>query len=607
MEIKRFRPETDTLLAAGILIIALMLRFWNVASLSFTNDELSAIYRLRFGSLADLINQGIRVDGHPAGIQVFLFFWTKIAGYSELAVRLPFVLLSAFSSIWLYVLGKKWFSAKTGLAAAAAFAILVYPLSLGQIARPYAAGTFFVLSTAWFWTLVLFEKERGWKMLLYALALGLSFSFCLYIHYFAGLFAIICGITGLFFLNRENRTAYITAALLTIIIFSPHISISIGHLKLGGLSNWLGKPEGTWLFEYLFTSLNSSLILAIVALISLIIAFFVRDKKQIFRIISFSWFFASFLIAFIYSRLVNPVLQPSVMLFVFPFLLLLIFSGLEAIPIKSFLFIPLFTLLLSGSTLFERKFYDTYPCANFKGIAGNICRWEKEIGADSLMVIAAINDRWYLDFYMKKCNGSSLPVHTILHHSSEVLPLLLTEELPPYLAYSRLKWTSPHSSSFLRALYPQVIEYFNYGNRSEVMLLSRKDSKPLATYTFQIQESSGLLNLGQGEFSPGIELTRDSVTNASVNTIVFTCKVLSDSISPDDCHLVIHLSYKNKDNDIYESIDIGRFMSENQCRTVFTAISIPDGLEDMVSLKAYIWNPRLKPISAGDFRLLMYE
>ena len=61
-----------------ILVISAVLRMYNFSDLPFTHDEFSALSRLDFDNFSALIHEGIKIDGHPAGVQVFLFYWTKI-------------------------------------------------------------------------------------------------------------------------------------------------------------------------------------------------------------------------------------------------------------------------------------------------------------------------------------------------------------------------------------------------------------------------------------------------------------------------------------------------------------------------------------------------
>ena len=62
-----------------LLIAAAVFRFWNYNEWSLTNDELSALTRLKFDSFSEMLEKGVRTnDMHPMGVQSFLWVWTEI-------------------------------------------------------------------------------------------------------------------------------------------------------------------------------------------------------------------------------------------------------------------------------------------------------------------------------------------------------------------------------------------------------------------------------------------------------------------------------------------------------------------------------------------------
>jgi hypothetical protein len=112
-----------------ILMIGFALRFSVSITHSYTNDELSAINRLRYDSFSDLIEKGVKEgDMHPAGVQVFEKIWSSLFGTSELALRLPFVFFGTASIFLIFLIGSKWFNRKTGIFAAAILAVLYFPI-----------------------------------------------------------------------------------------------------------------------------------------------------------------------------------------------------------------------------------------------------------------------------------------------------------------------------------------------------------------------------------------------------------------------------------------------------------------------------------------------
>ena len=60
-----------------ILLAAVILRFYNYGEIPFTHDEFSALIRTQYDSLGEVLRFGVMEgDTHPAGIQVFLYYWT---------------------------------------------------------------------------------------------------------------------------------------------------------------------------------------------------------------------------------------------------------------------------------------------------------------------------------------------------------------------------------------------------------------------------------------------------------------------------------------------------------------------------------------------------
>src|SRR4051812_42271486 len=123
-----------------ILIAAAVLRFTGLGDTSLSNDELSSIVRAQYNSFHDLYNEGIITDVHPAGLQVFLYYWIKIAGNSPFAVRLPFAVCGVLSVLFIYLIAKRWFNSLSALSATAALSALQFPLLYSQVARMYSMG-----------------------------------------------------------------------------------------------------------------------------------------------------------------------------------------------------------------------------------------------------------------------------------------------------------------------------------------------------------------------------------------------------------------------------------------------------------------------------------
>ena len=175
-------PEKNTsfVLLFLIVVLAAVLRFYNYSDLSMTGDEISVLHRLRFESFNDLIDHGVRIDGHPAGVQVFMYYWTDLFGTTESYFRLPYVICGILSVFFSFILGAKFFNKNTGLWFAASMCFLQFPLIYSQIGRPYSPGLCFTLMSTWLWYLVLFEPhKRYWLKIV---SYGFSVALAVYCH-----------------------------------------------------------------------------------------------------------------------------------------------------------------------------------------------------------------------------------------------------------------------------------------------------------------------------------------------------------------------------------------------------------------------------------------
>lgn len=399
--------KNDNILLCVILIVAAILRFWNFSNIPFTDDELSALSRTHFNTLQDLINKGARIDGHPVGIQVFLFYWIKLFGDTELIVKLPFIAFGLLSIYFSYKIAKFWFNSTTGLITAAFMTGLQYMVMYSQIARPYISGMFFSLLMVWFWSNFLFNNERKKKK--WWIGYVISSALCAYDHHFALLFAATVGLTGLFFLNKENWKAYILAGASIFILYLPHVNIFIYQLSMGGVGEWLGKPKPDWLVSYIKYIFHFSYWIYGLVIILILISLIKQSDKllqnQKFRIIAISWFFIQFFIEYFYSIKINSVIQYSTLIFVFPFMLMFLFSLIKEMNARFKIIITVIILsCTSCSLIFERKHYKVFYKQPFEQLVLNTFKTIDQIGDLNKCTIELFVPPSHSDYYFKKYN-----------------------------------------------------------------------------------------------------------------------------------------------------------------------------------------------------------
>lgn len=602
-----------------IVFAGLILRLYRL-DFSYSNDELSALSRVGYDSFGELVQKGFYVDGHPGGIQVFLFYWSKLFGMDEWIIRLPFALAGGIG-IWFTIKTfARWFSPATGLLAGAFIAFLAFPLLYSQIARPYGIGLTFSMIMAWFWTKLLFdEKPKVWV----ALAFSLSAAACMYNHYFSFLLALIAGITGLFFLKKDRIPHYLGAGILAAVIFSPHIYITLNHLSIGGVGLWLAKPEWTWLFEHLAYVFNNSYVIALLLVLIGAFQFFTFKKTSgllTFRIISLILFLLPFLIGFFYSRFINPVLQHSVLIFSFPFLLGFIFSFAGNIPVK-WINPMLAVVLISGivQTVFVSGYYNRQHFGEFKGVAASIAEWNKKYGAENITRAMIANNPWYIRFYLdEEQNNLTTFAQTDNRGGADLdsLKRILDNCETPYFSYA---WTKPapfEVRDMILARFPCLMERVNFEGLSETAIYGKESSEKCLIRTTdtifylklnQADTSAFTENIKGPEFFPGFEgKVSDTYPDfEGIDALVAVASLsITDSLS--GALLVASFHDENGETLFWSAARFDLFTRENSNSKIRLTIPVSEKKLFHKRMKLYVWNPKLKSIYP-DFISLVVE
>lgn len=128
-----------------ILFLGLSLRLISLNQ-SLWLDEAINTLAVKNYSLFDLLTQYSRADFHPPGWFIILWFWTKVFGYSEVAVRMPSVIFGTLTIWFVYLIAKKLVSKKLGLLAALIIAVNPLHIYYSQEARMYSLATLAVLA-----------------------------------------------------------------------------------------------------------------------------------------------------------------------------------------------------------------------------------------------------------------------------------------------------------------------------------------------------------------------------------------------------------------------------------------------------------------------------
>lgn len=127
-----------------ILMLGLILRLISLNQSLWLDEAINTLAVKNYNFL-NLITEYAKADFHPPGWFIILWLWTKLSGYSEIAVRIPSVVFGILAILFTYLIGKKLVSKNLGILAAALIAINPLHIYYSQEARMYSLATLAVL------------------------------------------------------------------------------------------------------------------------------------------------------------------------------------------------------------------------------------------------------------------------------------------------------------------------------------------------------------------------------------------------------------------------------------------------------------------------------
>ncbi|MCB0428527.1 MAG: glycosyltransferase family 39 protein [Flavobacteriales bacterium] len=608
-------------------IFAAIIRLWNLPLFSYTNDELSSITRADFNSLGELFREGIYTDVHPAGVQVFLYYWTGWFGHHEWIVRLPFAIAGIFSVVLFTHIARRFFTDRAALAATACMAFLAFPVEHSQYVRPYAFGLFGVMFLAWVWCRIVFDNKRSWKW--YALMTGAG-AFCLYAHYFAGLSAALIAISGFVFLRSKSLLYYTLAWLGTALLFLPHLPLTFMHLGIGGIGGeegWLGPPSPSFFREFFLYAFNGSEVLLFIPVVFILVTLSQKASTQgnRFRWICLLWAVTPAIFGYWYSVEKNPILQPRALLFSFPFMVLFAFSFAgEAKNMAGRIITLVFCAVLFVHTLWVFDINkDQQEQGSFGEISTAIHAYGKMTGGKEPVVLADVHSNRYLELYLHDLDDSVriLNIHELL--PGQIDSLMGTIGDSPIIRAWEMFGPHLETSAMARDMHPvlRMATYYRdagaelYTDSGEefakIMLDSRQqmDEPPADHWGFSSDhlvdtfspEGKRPFGYRKGEpFGPAFETKLGDLQPGDfvhISAWVY--------LHPgDDAHLSLALSGNDKEQFVAANPVQSFRVREGGWRRAFVSIRIPEGWTSDDTLKGYVWNRGETEIFVDGFHIV---
>lgn len=610
-----------------ILLTGAVLRFYNFQNIPFTHDELSAALRLNSNSFSDLIEQGIKVDGHPAGVQTLLYYMAKSFGLTEWIIKLPFALAGLVSIYLVFIIGKKWFNESTGLIAAAYVSSIQYTIMHSQIARPYAFGLMFCLFTVWFWTKLMFNTQK--RFWLNGIWFAFSAAACAYSHHFSLLFAIIIGISGLFIIPKPYRFKYSILGVLIFALYTPHLPIFFHQLSLGGVGNWLAKPTLSFFphyFKYIFQYSWFSIIPFIVLAYS---NFKSRNHATGFKIkllgLSAIWFALPLIIGYLYSVYISSVLQTSVLLFSFPFLLFALFGAINNLkPLNNFKVVVSILVINAFVLINEREHYTLLYTSPYQAMVNDAIDYY-----DIKPVYLFEGDRKITQIEIKK-RGFKQAIVWLQDFKNErefVYWLNQIKAENKHLYFAGETTSKPNTLPLITAVYGNINSQKNYAGATTFLFSQEKQASPIPKQNYlldfesTVTEHWNFANSGSTAADSNNQYYQVLPTNSWFPSFEIALNELAyhknnfidarvDIRSTDEIEELLLVSVlTNMDEEIYWSAtkfkDQVKQSSQNKWQTLYHSLKLSDiqKINHNTKLKVFVWNKSKQSFQLDNFNI----
>jgi hypothetical protein len=341
-----------------IFLLAAIIRFIPAFEYQFSYDELCGIRNSLFDNWNDMVKLGVSLDTHPILVQLIINFAVKFFGYSEFWIKFPFLLFSLGAIVYAYLFADKWFGRPSALLSASVFSFSYIFLFYAPLARMYSGGLFFCTAlTFYLFNLCFSETKRTRDYILFVLFILLASLN----NHLSCLYALSCGLFGIFFQTRHTILKYLGACVLAVLLYLPHLPITLTQLAVGGIGHgqdgWLPPPKKFALFSLIKTLFGTGYVWVVfvgLLMISILVKKARPDKKAIYLLMIFLFNYA---IIHLYSVVKAPIFQYSVMLFSAP-CFIWAFASMLRFEQKSLVIVSAFSILLIVQSIFKKDFFN---------------------------------------------------------------------------------------------------------------------------------------------------------------------------------------------------------------------------------------------------------
>ena len=616
-----------------IVILGAALRFIPLNQYQYSHDELSGLNRTMYSNFWDELNFGVKIDAHPALVQLFLWLWVKLFGYNEMAIKLPFLICGVLSVWYIYKLGKDFFNEKVGLVSATFVSLSFIYIVYSSYARMYITGVLFSILFLYSVFHILFSEQPQKKQYVYFVIFGLL---CAYNHHLSSFFAFSVVALSLFYIKKEQFLHYSIACIITVLLYLPHLPITLYQFSIGGIGavvgGWLPPPRNHEIYFFIKILLGGGVtgILNMVLFLGIIILSIFKltpiSKKQLFL----GWVFVlNYTVIHLYSVYKNPILQYSCLLFSGICFILFISSFITFLSKK---LVTLFCLLLIGlmsfQTIYKKHFFTKVNVHDFESQFKATLEMQKRVGVNN--VASIYSAEWFFVYlYQKKYQTrfkyiatedtlinttqkfrnyvKNLKESYLVVGGVSPLQMLLIKEYYPFLVSHKednFRNTSVFSKKYDSNVDVSILKDFSVFDDGHDLLINNEEVK-------KHRNDSVFLTLtpNTSEFPFGIKQTIGNTKLVHGQFLVTELIVAADSINAlDNDQLCLSIGEEGKDAVFYKSCLLKDYFDSSKKMQhiyleLFAGSELNNWKKQSLNITIFIWKNKPSHYRIVDCRL----
>lgn len=265
MNLKTLKTQ-NSLKLVFILVLGIVLKLWFSSQKDLSNDEVFSIYHAQF-NIPELFKE-LSTGNNPPFFEGMLHFWIKLFGIGKFSVRLPSIIFSVLSTLFIFQLAKLITGNDKNIALLSSllFTLSSFYTDLQIETRAYSFMTLLVIFNSYsFINLILKNNKTIW-LIYWVVASAVGY----YTHFFTFWISFIQLIFLILHFRKTNLKIFIVGAIFSAILFSPYISILLQRFSDTEQSGTWVEPASANSFYFIIWQFCNSPIAAILFLIAFI-------------------------------------------------------------------------------------------------------------------------------------------------------------------------------------------------------------------------------------------------------------------------------------------------------------------------------------------------